>query len=262
MTARSSSPSTWDPAAYLAFSESRGRPATDLIARITHTDPTRIVDLGCGAGNVTRMLADRWPRARVTGVDSSAAMLARARADHDSIRWVQQDIAAWSPREKVDLIFSNAALHWLSAHEALFPRLVSRLGVGGELAVQMPRNFHAPSHRIIVEIAANERWNERLSHLLRHPPVHDPDFYIDKLCALTSSLDVWETTYWHVLEGDNPIVEWTTGTALRPFLEVLPSHDRQAFLAAYGERIAEAYPRSPGGRTLFQFRRLFIVAKR
>jgi len=259
---QSSSPASWDPGSYLAFSDARARPAADLIARIAHAAPARIVDLGCGAGNITRLLAHRWPDARITAIDSSATMLARARADIGSIRWVQQDIGAWTAGNPMDLIFSNAALHWLDAHDVLFPRLLSQLGAGGELAVQMPRNFHAPSHRVIVEVAASERWSERLSPLLRHPPVHDPDFYIDKLSPLTSSLDVWETTYWHVLEGNNSVVEWTTGTALRPFLEALPRSDRQAFLEAYAERIAEAYPRSANGRTLFPFRRLFIVAKR
>ncbi len=264
--AQSSSPTSWDPRAYLAFSEARGRPAADLIARIKQTAPARIFDLGCGAGNITRLLASRWPRARVTGVDSSAAMLARARANddaiRDAIRWVQEDIAAWAPRETVDLIVSNAALHWLDAHDALFPRLIRCLNAGGELAVQMPRNFHAPSHRAIAETATNQRWKDRLLPLLREPPVHAPDFYIAKLSALTSVLDVWETTYWHELEGDNPVVEWTKGTALRPFLELLPDDDRQAFLSEYAERIAEAYPPRPDGGTLFPFRRLFIVAKR
>jgi len=260
--APSSSPSSWDPGAYLAFSDSRARPAADLIARIAQTAPVRIVDLGCGAGNVTQLLAKRWPGARVTGIDSSAAMLSRARENTDSIRWVQADIAEWTPRRSLNLIFSNAALHWLDAHGTLFPRLVRCLNAGGELAVQMPGNFHAPSHRAIAEIAANERWRERLLPLLRPRPVHAPDFYIAKLSALTSSLDVWETTYWHVLDGDNPVVEWTKGTALRPFLEALPSADRQAFLAAYAERIAEAYSPAADGRTLFPFRRLFIVARR
>lgn len=253
---------SWDPEAYLAFSGARTRPAADLIARITQNAPAQIVDLGCGAGNITRLLADRWPRGRVTGIDSSAAMLAKARAGDESIRWVQEDIAAWAPEHRVDLILSNAALHWLDAHDTLFPRLMRCLNAGGELAVQMPRNFHAPSHRAIAEIAANERWRERLRPLLRPSPVDTPNSYIDKLSALTSSLDVWETTYWHILAGDNPIVEWTKGTALRPFLEALPDDDGQAFLSAYAERIAEAYPPSGDGRTLFPFQRLFIVAKR
>ncbi len=260
--ARSSSPTSWDPRSYLAFSEARGRPAADLMARITRTAPARIFDLGCGAGNITRLLADRWPRARVTGVDSSATMLAEARANGPDIRWVHQDIAAWTPDEAADLIFSNAALHWLDGHETLFARLIGCLNAGGELAVQMPRNAHAPSHRAIAEIAADPRWKNRVFPLLREAPVHAPGVYIDILSALTSSLDVWETTYWHMLDGDNPVVEWTKGTVLRPFLEVLAENDRQGFLGAYAERIAEAYPPRFDGKTLFPFRRLFIVARR
>ena len=198
----------------------------------------------------------------MTGIDSSTEILAKARANGDSIRWVQQDIAAWVPEKSVDLIFSNAALHWLDAHDALFPRLVGCLNDGGELAVQMPRNFHAPSHQTIAEIAANERWKERLLRLVRPSPVHEPQFYIDKLSALTSSLDVWETTYWHVLDGENPVAEWTKGTALRPFMEALTEDERHDFLSAYDQRIAKAYPSSADGKTTFPFRRFFMVARR
>ena len=259
---QSSSPTSWDPRTYLAFSEARGRPAADLIGRVTQTAPAQIFDLGCGAGNITRLLMDRWPDARVTGIDSSSTMLAQTRANGKDIRWIQQDIGAWTPDETADLVFSNAALHWLDDHEALFARLVGYLSPGGELAVQMPRNAHAPSHRAIAEIAGDPRWKDRLLALLREAPVHAPGVYIDILTALTSSLDVWETTYWHELDGNNPVVEWTKGTALRPILAVLAENDRQAFLNAYAERIAEAYPPRPNGKTLFPFRRLFIIAKR
>lgn len=262
MIAQSSSPASWDPRAYLAFSAERARPAADLISRITQNAPSRIVDLGCGAGNLTRLLADRWPQARVTGVDSSAAMLAEARANDEALHWVKADIAEWAPTETVNLIVSNAALHWLDAHEALFPRLIRWLNPGGELAVQMPRNFQAPSHRAITETVNDPRWRARLLPVVRESPVHAPNFYIETLSALTSSLDVWETTFWHVLAGDNPVVEWTKGTALRPFLEALPVHDHQAFLGEYAQRIAEAYPPAADGKTLFPFRRLFIVARR
>lgn len=257
-----SRPASWHPPTYLAFADARGRPAEDLLARITQNAPARIVDLGCGAGNITRLLAHRWPHAQIAGIDSSSAMLAEARTVTPDIRWLQEDIAAWAPRESVDLIFSNAALHWVDAHDALFPRLVSALNRGGELAVQMPANFHAPSHTAMAETAANRRWKDRLLPLLRRSPVHAPDAYITNLSPLTSFLDVWETTYWHVLEGDNPVVQWMKGAALRPFLDVLPDDDRRAFLDEYAERIAAAYPSSADGRTVFPFHRLFIVARR
>lgn len=260
--ARSSAPRAWDPAVYLAFAAERVRPAMDLMSRIKQASPERIVDLGCGAGNVTRLLAERWPSARITGVDQSPAMLAEARAADNSIRWVAGDIAAWAPPKPLDLIFSNAALHWLDAHETLFPRLLRYLKRDGELAVQMPRNHHAPSHLAIAEIAERGPWKDSLARLLAGPPVHDPDVYIDRLLPLTTSIDVWETTYWHVLDGDNPVVEWMKGTALKPFIEALPEDHRKAFLAAYANRMTEAYPASAEGRTLFPFRRLFIVARR
>ena len=259
---RSSSPAAWDPEAYLKFSEARTRPAADLISRITQRTPARIVDLGCGAGNTTQLLADRWPRSRITGVDSSPEMLSQAQTNNGSIQWVRQDIAAWLPEQPVDLIVSNAALHWLDSHDTLFPRLMGCLNDGGELAVQMPRNFHAPSHQIITEIATNEPWKERLVGLVRPSPVSDPRFYVDTLSAWSSSLDLWETTYWHVLEGENPVAEWTKGTALRPFMDALEEDERRDFLSAYAKRIAKAYPPSADGRTMFPFRRLFMIARK
>lgn len=262
MAARSSGPAAWDPATYLAFSEERTRPARDLISRIGMDAPARIVDLGCGAGNSTRLLAAHWPRSRVTGVDSSPEMLAAARAIDGLIEWAQADIATWAPDEPVDLVFSNAALHWLDGHDTLFPRLVSYLNTGGELAVQMPRNDHAPTHQAIAEIARRRQWKDTLAPLLNRPPVDDPEVHFERLSTLTSSLDVWETTYWHVLDGENPVVDWTKGTVLRPFLEALPETEQDAFVAVYAKRMASAYLRSATGKTLFPFRRLFIVARR
>lgn len=257
-----SSPAAWDPEVYLKFSEARTRPAVDLISRITQRTPTRIIDLGCGTGNITQLLADRWPRSSVTGVDSSAEMLSQAQTKNGSIQWVRQDIAAWRPEQPVDLIVSNAALHWLDAHDTLFPRLMGCLNDGGELGVQMPRNFHAPSHQIITEIATNERWRDRLLGLVRPSPVSDPRFYLDTLSACSSSLDLWETTYWHILQGENPIVGWTMGTALRPIMEALEEDEGRDFLSAYAKRIADAYPPAANGKTVFPFRRLFMIARK
>jgi len=249
----------WDPAQYLKFSGHRVRPALDLLNRIAIADPADVYDLGAGAGNVTRLLRERWPTARITGVDESRDMLATAAAGARDIVWQRADLATWSPPSPADVIYSNAALHWLSDHQRLFPALCSALGPGGVLAVQMPRNFSAPSHTAIAEAVKTGPWRSTLEPLLRPAPVAEPAFYFDVLTPHTETLDIWETEYVHVLDGDNPVKEWTKGTWLRPLLEALDEGGRRRFEAKYAELVAEAYPRRPDGRTLFPFRRLFIV---
>ncbi|MEW5729530.1 MAG: methyltransferase domain-containing protein [Pseudomonadota bacterium] len=253
---------TWDPKTYTRFAAPRLRPAQDLLARVGAEDPAVVADLGCGTGTVTRLLARRWPRARVIGVDSSAEMLDEAGADTARLAWVRADIAAWEPDRPLDVVFSNAALHWLDDHAALFPRLMAMLAPGGWLAVQMPRNHGAPSHTEMVAAVRSGPWRERLEPLLRPGPVAEPAFYHDALAPLVSELDLWETEYLQVLEGEDPVVEWTRGTALKPLLDALAEPDRAAFLADYRDRMRAAYPRRPDGRTLFPFRRLFLVARK
>jgi trans-aconitate 2-methyltransferase len=252
----------WDPAKYLEFAGHRLRPALDLLARVPAAAPAVVHDLGCGAGNVTRLLVERWPGAAVTGVDGSAAMLESARAAVPGVAWIRADIAAWRADRPADVVFSNAALHWLDDHAGLFPRLVSGLAPGGTLAVQMPRNHGAPSHTEMVAAAEAGPWRERLRPALRARPVAAPAAYHDILASHVSRLDIWETEYLHALEGDNPVVEWTRGSALKPLLDHLQEPERSGFLAEYSARIARAYPPRPDGRTLFPFRRLFIVATR
>jgi trans-aconitate 2-methyltransferase len=221
-----------------------------------------VFDLGCGTGSVTRLLADRWPDATHTGVDASAEMLAAARREESSVRWVQANLARWAPDARPDVLFSNAALHWLDDHESLFPRLVGLLAPGGVLAVQMPNNFAEPSHRAITELADRGPWRDRLLPLLRRVPVAPAEVYLSLLLPLAARLDVWETTYWHVLDGEDPVPAWTGGAALRPILGALDENGRRAFMAAYADEMRAAYPRRGDGLTLFPFRRLFIVAVR
>jgi trans-aconitate 2-methyltransferase len=254
--------SGWDPAKYLEFAGPRLRPAIDLLARVPLAAPAAVYDLGCGAGNVTKLLVERWPGAAVTGVDGSPAMLATARAAAPAVTWQQADLGAWRPPRPADLLYSNAALHWLDGHERLFPRLMADLASGGVLAVQMPRNHGAPSHTEMVAAAAAGPWRERLAPHLRTRPVAEPSVYHDILAPHAARLDIWETEYLHVLEGENPVVEWTRGSALKPLLDALEEPHRSAFLAEYAMRIARAYPPRPSGRTLFPFRRLFFVATR
>ncbi len=252
----------WDPNQYLAFADHRLRPALDLLARIPHAGPRRVYDLGCGTGNVTRILQQRWPHAVIVGVDSSPEMLASARSGCETIAWEQGDLAQWMPEEPPDVIFSNAALHWLGQHQSLFPRLFGQLAPGGVLAVQMPNNFAAPSHRCIMESVMAGPWTPLLAPLLSDSPVAEPRVYHDMLSPLGAEVDVWQTEYLQRLEGENPVVRWTSSTALRPFLDALdePLHGR--FLADYAARIAQAYPPSPDGSTLFPFRRLFLLARK
>jgi len=254
----------WDPAIYGGFAAPRLRPVFDLLARVPLESPRRIVDLGCGGGQATRLLAQRWPEAEVIGIDSSPDMLTDAAAKDDSgrITWVCGDAGGWRPTDPVDLVFSNAALHWLDDHASLMPRLLDAVAPGGVLAVQMPRNHGAPSHTGMADAAEAGPWAETLRPLLRPSPVASPDVYYDLLAKRAARLDIWETDYLHVLEGDDPVVRWTSGTALAPLLQALEDGPRAAFLEAYRTRMAQAYPRRADGRTLLPFRRLFLVAAR
>lgn len=253
---------TWNPTQYLKFAQPRLRPALDLLARLDLDAPRLACDLGCGTGEHTRMLAARWPAARVVGVDASAQMLERARAAAPGIEWMQADLNAWAPPGAPDLIYSNAALHWLGDHDTLFPALFRALAPGGLLAVQMPRNFLAPSHTAIGDTVNAGVWRERLAPLLRPVPVAEPARYFDLLAPHAAAIDIWETEYLQVLTGTDPVKEWTKGTWLAPFLEALQGEEREAFERDYAARVRQAYPPRADGRTLFPFRRLFIVARK
>lgn len=248
----------WDPAQYLRFSGLRMRPAVDLIGRVEHPGPTRIWDLGCGHGGPTGVLADRWPESRITGLDSSREMLDRAAPD-DRIEWVVGDIGEWDPNEPADIVFSNAALHWLDDHSSLMPRIVSHLAPGGVLAVQMPRNHGEPSHQRLYETARSDPWAARVGHLVRGSPVGTPAEYHGLLRPMVSELEVWETIYQQELEGDDAVANWAKGSVVRPFLEAL-GDDADAFFEDYAARLAGEYATSSNGSTLFPFRRIFFVA--
>jgi len=241
------------------------------MARVALAAPARIVDLGCGAGNVTRILAERWPRARIVGVDNSEAMLAEARAatGGGSIAWQAADLAAWAretPAASIDLVYSNAALHWLDDHATLFPRLMGTVAHGGALAVQMPSNFSAPSHMALHDVANAPRWRARLAGLLRAEPVAPAAQYFDWLSPHADQVDIWTTEYLHVLppakDTDHPVVAWMKGTALTPFFAALDGEAQREFVRDCAERVMSAYPTRADGRVLYPFRRLFIVAAR
>jgi trans-aconitate 2-methyltransferase len=244
----------WDPDRYLEFPEARRRPAEDLIARI-EGDPTQVWDLGCGTGLVTELLARRWPDAAVHGLDTSPEMLAVARR-HGGIDWVLGDLTTWEPEVPADVVTASAVLQWVDGHLDLLPRLMGHTRV---LAVQMPRNFDAPSHTILAETAADPPWSGRVGDLRRLAPVATADEYYDALAPVAGRVDLWETEYMHVLTGDDPVARWVAATAARPYLDALGG-DGEAFLADYAGRVASAYPRRPDGTTLFPFRRIFFIA--
>ena len=250
----------WDPAQYLKFAGPRLRPAIDLLGHIETAAPGFVYDLGCGAGNVTRFIAERWPQARIVGVDGSAEMLARARADLPQIEWQQADLATWRPPQMPDVIYSNAALHWIEDHAPVFVALFNSLAPGGIFAVQIPRNFGAPSHTSMGEAARMGPWRAKLEPLLRPAPVEPPDFYYNLLAPLAAKLDIWETEYLQVLDGEHAVKEYTKSTWLSPLLGALDEPERSQFEACYTALVDAAYPRRTDGKTLFPFRRMFIVA--
>jgi trans-aconitate 2-methyltransferase len=252
----------WNPRQYDRYAGERLRPAADLLARVELPAPRRVFDLGCGGGKATMLLRRRWPGADITGIDSSPAMLAVARWAHPDLTFQEAHLADWSPPAPADLLFSNAALQWLGDHPALLRRLMGQLAPGGILAVQMPRNYDQPSHRAILAAAEEGPWRDILAPLLRPSPVAPPAAYHGWLRPQSARVDIWETTYLHELSGDNPVAEWTKGTALKPLLDALPEELAPAFESAYRARIAAAYPPSAQGCTLFPFRRLFIIAER
>lgn len=261
----------WDPTQYLKFGSERLRPALDLLARVPLDAPASVVDLGCGAGNVTQWLRRRWPdvATRITGVDASPEMLERARKAEASAQWVQADIAGWQPDGLVDLIFSNAALHWLPGHAGLFARLFGFLRPGGVLAVQMPNQTHAPSHQAIGEVIDAGPWRADLKqdlHARRLKPIAAHADYYDWLIPHAQRIDQWETLYTHVLQGapsgSNAVAEWTQSTSLLPVMSAFDAAGQAWFWADYCRRMHEAYPRRADGTTLFPFRRFFLVAVR
>jgi len=252
---------TWDPTQYLKFATERLQPALDLLSRIPASAPAMVADLGCGTGNLLPLLRGRWPAARIIGVDSSAAMLDRARSDNPSAEFVQASIDGWRPAERLDVLFSNAALHWLDGHDRLLPEYLSLLNPGGWLAVQMPRNFSAPSHTCIVDAIEQGPWAAKLLPHLRRAPVWEPARYWQLLQGRSTALSIWETEYLQVLSGENPVAEFTKGTWLKQFLDRLEGTEREAFEADYRRRVLSAYPPQSNGQTLFSFRRLFILAR-
>jgi len=260
----------WNPATYLQFASERARPFFDLLARVPAENPDCVVDLGCGPGNLTAMLAARWPTAEVLGVDSSAAMIEAAQAETAGsgragqparLAFAQADIRDWQPGRPLDVLICNAVLQWVPGHLGLLPTWAGWLTPGGWLAFQLPGNFDQPSHTIMREMAAAARWQPLLRDVQLNRQAVDPATYLDVLAAAGCEVDAWETTYLHVLPGEDAVLDWYKGSGLRPVLAALPPEEGAEFTAEYGERLRAAYPPAAYG-TVLPFRRVFVVARR
>jgi trans-aconitate 2-methyltransferase len=259
----------WDPAQYLTFADERSRPFFDLVSRIGAAAPARVVDLGCGPGNLTAALATRWPGARVHGIDSSPEMIAAADEmlaelappGAPGLSFSVGDVTDWKPDGPVDVIISNALLQWVPGHIELLPRWVSYLADGGWIAFQLPGNFDQPSRAILRELAGSARWRAKLAGAQLNRQAGEPADYLDLLAGIGLSVDAWETTYLHVLTGPDPVTEWYKGTGLRPVLSALGPDDAAEFLAEYSAGVRAAYPAASYG-TVLPFRRVFVVARK
>lgn len=251
----------WDPHTYLQFADERSRPFADLVSQVYASSPTRVVDLGCGPGELTASLALHWPAAYVEGIDSSPQMIAQAdRQAGERLSFRVADLRDWRPEQPVHVIISNAALQWVPGHRALLPRLIESLVPGGWLAVQVPGNFDAPSHRLLHTLAADPRFAPHLTHL-DDPTALDAASYLGDLSAVGCAVNAWETTYLHLLAGPDPVFRWIAGTRARPILQALPADLRLEFEAEYRTLLDRAYPAQAYG-TVLPYRRVFVVAQR
>jgi len=251
----------WNPHTYLAFADERTRPAAELLARIPDEHPERVIDLGCGPGNSTALLAARWPHAKVEGLDSSPQMLEQAHKSGIAAHWIEGDLATWQAHGTYDVVYSNAAYQWVGDHEHLLPRLMGYVKSGGTFAFQVPHNMDAPSHALMREAAAQGPWAAKLKNVREISVLSAPAYYgVMRPHAL--SVDIWETEYLQVLHGDDAVYHWGSGTGVRPFVQVLNGDEREAFVAAYKAKLNAAYPMRADGATLFPFKRLFAVARK
>ena len=253
----------WNPSLYMKFWDQRTRAARDLLSRVTIERPGLVYDLGCGPGNSSELLSQRFDGAELIGLDTSEAMLAHARARAPKAKFLRLNIADWTPEASPDLIFSNAALHFLPDHHELVPRLMASLAPGGVLAAQMPSNAAESSHALMRMVAAEGPWSSRLVPVAKTQPLIAPvDDYYEWLAPTASSIELWLTTYVYIFNGVADLADFFAGSALQPFLARLSDDERCAFLGRYREGLAEAYPAQSDGKVLLPYPRFFMVATR
>jgi trans-aconitate 2-methyltransferase len=249
----------WNTSLYLRFERERTQPSRDLLARITIDQPEEIVDLGCGPGNSTAILRERWPSAKIIGLDNSPAMLKQAKKTDQKTEWRCQDISSWRSSSGVDLIFANASLHWLPDHEKLLNSLIQQLQPEGTLAFQVPAIYDQPATGAIQEISSLAAWKIYAPQVL--PIVDRPPVYYGYLTGKAESIDLWETIYYHQLPNHTAILDWYRSAGLRPYLDALPNNaTREEFQKQLLERFRILFPQQANGDVLLPFRRLFVVA--
>ena len=253
----------WDPQQYLQFEHERTQPSIDLVARIPLQDPKTIIDIGCGPGNSTQVLRKRWPHADIVGLDRSEQMIERARTDHPDQTWMVGDALTLTTDRVYDIVFSNAAIHWIPDHYALIPRLFHIVKNDGMLAIQVPANYESPLYKIIVNVARSGKWSAFTSGCDELITYHNAEYYYDQLAPLTQDIALWETTYYHILKTHQDLVAWYKSTAMKPLLESLPTDDtREEFLQTILDECKEQYPPQRDGSILYPFKRLFFTARK
>lgn len=255
--------SPWNANHYLRFGSERTRPAHDLVSRIELENPARVVDLGCGPGNSTQVLWERWPESHVVGIDSSQQMIQAASKSHPSREWYLGRAETWKSEKPFDVVFSNAAFQWLADHEQLMQHCASLSAPGGAIAFQIPCDRYSPIRRDIDDIASDPRWISRMREPMNALTMHPAGFYYNVLSPLVERLDIWETEYFHVMENTDSIIDWISSTGLRPYLEALEKEaDREEFVDRLRAKVADSYPLSENGSVLYPFRRLFVIGYR
>lgn len=253
----------WDPQQYLQFEHERTQPSIDLVARIPLEDPKTIIDIGCGPGNSTQILRKRWPHADIVGLDKSVKMIERARLDHPDQTWMVGDASTLAPDRTYDIVFSNAAIHWIPDHHRLTPRLFQIVRKDGILAIQVPANYESPLYKIILNVARSSKWSAFTSGGDELITYHKAEYYYNQLVSLAQDIALWETTYYHILKSHQDLVAWYKSTAMKPFLERLPTDDnRKEFEQAVVTECKEQYPPQSDGRILYPFKRLFFTARK
>lgn len=253
----------WDPAQYLLFEHERTQPSIDLVARITLKDPRAIIDIGCGPGNSTNILRARWPHADITGLDKSEKMIERARTDHPGETWILGDASTIEIDRTYDIVFSNAAIHWIPDHHLLIPRLFRLVSQNGILAVQVPANYESPLYRIIQSVSRSRKWAAYTAGCDGVITSHSGEYYYNQLVSLSQDIALWETIYYHILKSHEDLVAWYKGTAMKPILERLPTDDdRTEFEQAVLTECKKHYHPQSDGRILYPFKRLFFTARK
>jgi trans-aconitate 2-methyltransferase len=251
----------WNPQQYLKFRNERTQPSIDLALRISLLNPETIIDIGCGPGNSTQVLHNRWPLADIIGIDNSKKMIEKAGADYPDQKWEIMDAMNLNPNQIYDIVFSNATLQWIPGHETLIPRLFSLVKQNGVLAVQMPANNEAPFYRIMIETGKSDKWSRFTTGSEEQLTFHPPEYYYNILSSLTRSIDLWVTTYYHIMQSHRDITEWHKSTGMKPYLESLPDDRHRAeFEAEIINKCEEAYPVQKDGKVLYLFKRVFFIA--